>query len=36
MIKNFEDWINEGFWKDSINRAKTNTERLEDRLNTNI
>ena len=31
-----EDQINEGFWKDSIKRAKDNTERIEDRINSNV
>lgn len=36
MIKKFEEFINEGFWKDGIRRAKNNTERLGDKLMTNI
>ena len=36
MIKKFEEYISEGFWKDSIKRAKDNTERLEDRLDSNV
>ena len=32
MIKTFEEFINEGFWKDGINRAKSGEKRIEDRL----
>ena len=30
MIKKFEEYISEGFWKDSIKRTKSNKKRLED------
>ena len=36
MIKKFNDFINEGFWKDSIKRAKRDVLRLEDIDNTNL
>ena len=29
MIKKFEEYISEGFWKDGIKRAKSNTKRIE-------
>lgn len=32
MIKKFEDWISEGFWKDGIKRAKENKIRTGERL----
>lgn len=31
MVKKFEEFISEGFWKDGIKRAKSNTKRLEDK-----
>lgn len=30
MIKKFQDYISEGLWKSGVERAKNNTERLED------
>ena len=36
MIKKFEEYISEGFWKDGIKRAKDNIERIEDKLDSNI
>lgn len=30
MVKKFEEWLNEGFWKDGVKRAKNNTIRLGD------
>lgn len=30
MIKKFEDYITEGMWKSGVDRAKNNTDRLED------
>lgn len=32
MIKKFDEFINEGLWKDGIERAKNNIEREEDKL----
>ena len=36
MIKKFEEYISEGFWKDGIRRAKTGEERLGEMLESNI
>ena len=33
MIKKFEEYISEGFWKDGIKRAKSDDVRIEDKFN---
>ena len=36
MIKKFNDFVNEGFWKDGIKRAKNNSTRIDERIISNI
>lgn len=36
IVKNYRDFVGEGLWKQTVNRAKENEIRLGDRLNTNV